>query len=119
MTAVELQPLCFPVTPLLHNNKLPCPTVKRLTECTGTSLHPCPIAGAKPMLPVAPATGVPRARAPASALRTHPRDAVAISEQVAEPQGAPACTWATRSPAVLMSQDGTLGSGLAQCGLVR
>lgn len=49
--AVELWHLCFPVTPYLCNNKTACPAVSWLTESTGTTLHPCPVAGTKNCAP--------------------------------------------------------------------
>jgi len=90
------------------------PTVPPSTAAPGDLALGSALAAGAP----APATGVPRARAPTSALHTHPW------EQVVAPEGVPARTWGTRSPAVLMSQvatvtrgateqDGTLGSSRA------
>ncbi|KAK4815096.1 hypothetical protein QYF61_015579 [Mycteria americana] len=73
----------------------------------------------------APVTRVPRARAPASALHTHPCEAVAVSEWVAGGRGRPCpylartqasgadVTAATVTRAGARPQKGTLGSGRA------
>ena len=76
------------------------PTVPPSTAAPGDLALGSVLAAGAP----APAMEVPRARAPASALHTHPWEAVALSEEVAAPEGVPARTWGARSPAVLMSQ---------------
>ena len=76
------------------------PTVPPSTAAPGDLALGSALAAGAP----APATGVPRAQAPASALHNHPWEATALSEGVTAPQGIPAHTWGSSSPAVLMSQ---------------